>query len=66
MKRTKKWLALSASLASTCLATTVVCDVPNVGAIVDYVTPGYVIVEDDCCYYDDYCCGGFWFDGWWW
>jgi hypothetical protein len=69
----RKWLALAGALGGTCLATTIVCDVP-VGAIYDALAPAYYYGydddyddyddDDDCCYDD--CCGGFWFDGWWW
>lgn len=64
MRRARKWSGLLGSLLGTCLATTIVCDIPAYDV---WYNPGYVIV-DDCCgdyYYDD-CCGGFWFDWWWW
>lgn len=52
-------LALSASL---CSATTIVCDGPSLGRVLDVVDVVYddVVYVDDCCYYDSY-----YYDWWW-
>jgi len=57
-----KKLALACSIG-TCAATTIVCDTPRLGRILDVVDVVYepAVYYDDCCYYDDY----YYYDWWW-